>query len=104
LINFEVYGSVNSYQGVKQILTGEINSDQTDLSVFPTFVTDHFTLKNGDENSKVSIIGVDGKIVFNSIMIDNQVFIVKTLSWRRGLYLVKIQNGEKTISKKIILY
>jgi ELWxxDGT repeat protein len=85
------------------ISTNEISD--ASFSLFPNPFKDYLML-SFDENLytefQVEILNLEGKIVFQSAVINNQEINLSSIP--SGSYIVNLKNGDKVLSKKVIKY
>ncbi len=78
-----------------------------DINVFPNPATDNFFINidmNIDQNAKVQVIDMHGKVVYSADIEDKSNLLkIYTGTWNSGLYLVSVQTGNQIISKKVLV-
>ncbi|MFD1602474.1 endonuclease [Flavobacterium artemisiae] len=81
--------------------TGDFDSNT--FSIYPNPSNGHFTiqLKDSNEKSNIEIISILGQILFSKENNNSSSIAVNNLS--KGIYIVRITQGSKTSSKKIII-
>jgi len=91
-------------QAVTPILSVSENS-KSGLNVYPTLVTDFFTLSGAEKITKAELISMDGKIIPLVVTsVNNNSAIMNTGGADNGIYLVRIiNNGESIPAGKIIV-
>jgi len=83
--------------------TTNINEDNSknEMFVYPNPATNEIVLKYLNiNNANVSIYSVDGKLISMDKLSSNNKIDVSTL--KTGVYILKISNGEKTITKQFV--
>lgn len=81
--------------------------EENTISIYPNPVSDilniQYTGNVLNENISIEVWSIDGKLMFrNQYNQRNKAQSIKTLSWSRGIYILKFNNGKEVISKKII--
>jgi len=83
-------------------------SDQTDnttfVQVYPNPVSNHLYVDLEDEmlGAQLSVFDVCGKEVFTMDKINQNKIIVPFFNYAKGMYLIRIQNGEKSSINKVL--
>ncbi|MCP4365055.1 MAG: T9SS type A sorting domain-containing protein, partial [Planctomycetes bacterium] len=74
-----------------------------ELSIYPNPTKDLFTVNfnNFDSDSRIIICTVIGNEIINQQIIDNKT-IIDLKNYSKGIYFVKIKNGNNTLTKKIM--
>lgn len=83
------------------VLANEMNLDENlSYSIYPNPTQSSFTIKGG-KGARVEIINVFGQVE-NEFWIDQDDFLVNIHSFKKGVYIVKIEQRDSIISTKII--
>jgi hypothetical protein len=82
--------------------------DASNFSIFPNPNQGEFTIKlksSSNSNIKVEVYDVRGRSIFNSVYSNTSEFnqTINLKSVQSGMYLVKVSDGEKQTTKKIIV-
>jgi len=107
-------------QDFSLIVTGSnlvLSVDENDLArklmVYPNPTNGDFTisfesdLSNSDNNVKVDIYDVQGRLVFNTSYVNTSSVFKKTISlnnFKTGIYIVNISEGLRTTSHKLLIF
>jgi hypothetical protein len=80
------------------------NNSETDVTVYPNPTTDEFNISlKGIEKATVFITDILGKKVYTNT-IANQLHIIKSNNFSKGIYLIKIiDENQKTYNKKLVI-
>jgi PKD repeat protein len=91
----EINISPAALQGLNTVNTPQIIqiSNQIEIS----------NLQIASATNDVVVYNAIGEQVFNKTELANQSLFISTFSWKKGVYLVQILNGNKTYTQKIIL-
>jgi hypothetical protein len=98
--------SVNITQG-KEIVSSIPELTESSVRVYPSPNDGHFTLNLGNKNNgrnEVAIYDICGKMVYN-LLLENPHEVSKDISLDvpNGIYLVKVNNNNKSTTQKIIV-
>ncbi len=90
---------------IVSVKTSVINQQELEIISLPSeFKLIAFT--NQNENGKLIVYDLSGKVIKSSVLIfskgENNFFVDKPLSLIRGVYVVKLEVGNRQISKKFI--
>ncbi len=93
--------------GIDQILVSDIN-----IVVFPNPTTEYFNLqlllsKPNQEGIVVTLYDINGRESLNQRIITSETFINERVSIShlpKGLYLLKVDNGKRVITKKVVKF
>lgn len=103
-------GKTNSYNCSKSnisnspmsIINSHLLNELTEIA--PNPATDKFTLFNNSytftQNSNVTILDMQGRVIFSNELINNSAIDISTLA--KGIYAVRITLGNESIIKKLI--
>ncbi len=84
-------------------ITTEITNSITDeISVYPNPATSNITNSNVPYNTNIAAFTMDGKMV-SKIKADNNSINFDVSSWKKGIYLLKVQSESGVVVKKIIV-
>ncbi|KGL59105.1 T9SS type A sorting domain-containing protein [Polaribacter sp. Hel1_85] len=104
-IGIQMFGGCESYRITWTIDTSTLSSENFDLNnsfkIYPNPVLDNlnFTINNNLNIEKVEIIGITGKLIKVSHLINNS---ISTQNLKNGIYFVKIYSDKGITTKKII--
>ena len=76
--------------------------NERSVSVYPNPVTDKFQIKSGYRISSVTISGLSGNIILNQSGISDYSVSVDSKNLAPGLYLLKIETSNGTITRKLV--
>ena len=79
----------------------DINS--VSVQVFPNPANEYITISNIDNFDNILITDVTGKIIISKSLQQNNNMLVNCNNWSKGIYVLRLSNSEKTLTKKIIL-
>ena len=88
------------------IATGVIeNSFASSINLFPNPATNRFTiaLPSVKEKVEITITDITGKIIYTTIEGGTQKIEVNTNDFAEGVYLVKVQAGDFSATKKLVI-
>ncbi|RKR10221.1 putative secreted protein (Por secretion system target) [Flavobacterium sp. 90] len=85
----------------KNLSTGDFDVEKSTVTLYPNPSNDKFTV-SAPENSIVSVISAEGKIILEQKTTTENTEI-NLANYSSGLYLIKITNGNKSITKKVLL-
>ncbi len=83
----------------------DIDSPKLDfINVYPNPADDRIEIRLQQFSNKVklSCYSISGEFIFNETILDSQVNI-KTTSFKNGVYFLKIETGEFTVSKRFVV-
>lgn len=85
-----------------------INTPTKKLStynVYPNPVRDILSIEQKGESLNslinIDILSIDGKLIYSD-KTDNSHYTINTSSWMKGLYLLRVRNGNEIITNKIM--
>lgn len=83
------------------------SGEENTISIYPNPVFDilniHYTANMLNKNISIEVLSIDGKLMYsNQYNQSNTPHSINTLSWSRGIYILRFNNGTEVISKKII--
>ncbi|MFY8127869.1 MAG: glycosyl hydrolase [Chitinophagaceae bacterium] len=89
-----------------KILKNSKNEDELSLEIYPNFTSGesiHVVYKNATANAEIKIVDLNGKMI-NVLKIKNSngIYKLETNQLTKGMYVVVLQNFEKTLIKKFI--
>ncbi len=81
------------------------NSFASTINLFPNPATSHVTIDFGNNNQKVdvTITDVTGKIMYSTSASETQEIEVNTEDFKAGIYVVQIQAGDFSATKKLVI-
>lgn len=81
-------------------------AENSEINLFPNPVTSELFIQF-DQNTNapihVDVLNITGQVVYSFSGSANDILKIDTADWGRGLYLARINSGEKIVSRKIIL-
>ncbi len=87
--------------------TNELVNDESNFTIYPNPATDHITierLSSSGNNCKISLSDINGRVIFNKKYIQDAFpLTIKLTDLHKGTYIIKLQSGEQTENKKIII-
>jgi hypothetical protein len=74
------------------------------VRVYPNPVGDALNIELDEltQNTQITILSVDGRVVYNSPEISSHKTLIDTKSWKNGLYIVSIKNEQGTKTVKLV--
>ncbi|MBN2891985.1 MAG: choice-of-anchor J domain-containing protein [Bacteroidales bacterium] len=78
----------------------EIDETNSNVVIYPNPAKDFVTLQNVQENSKILILSLDGKVLIEQNVQNNSQIDISSLN--SGIYLIKIEINNNSIIKQII--
>lgn len=83
----------------------EIKSFDREIKVYPNPASDGVVLEMNNFSPKtlVSIVSIDGKELYTNKSINNNKLNIDVNNWSRGVYFIKIIDGDTLITKKLLL-
>jgi len=78
------------------------------FEIYPNPVHDRLNLSFSNENNnssaEISVIGIDGKVVYSGHLQQQSKseFQLNTANWSNGIYILRLNNGNRLITKKLI--
>ena len=105
-------GTLNSwYVEVCEITVTPLSLDEFDLdsfSVFPNPNSGEFTVKlntKSNNNINISVYDIRGRQIFDNIYTNNSNFneVINLNNVQSGLYILKVSDGDRSGTKKIIV-
>ena len=86
---------------VKHTPTSSVPVNNNDsYSVYPNPVRENLFISGNLENSDIELLSSDGRLVYNMKNVSNESYI-NVNSFAKGFYILRIQNPQSTIIKKI---
>lgn len=88
------------------LATQEVKAEDQKFIVFPNPTYDEFFVGNIDKSSKelkIRMFDMSGKLVFSDSRDSSSRKAVSTKSFQKGVYMVHIQQGDKTQVEKLIV-
>ncbi len=93
----------NYYNGTVSVGINENLTNNSNVNVFPNPSEGEFTITVlNDVINEVSILDVTGKQILNKSNVGSNVFTVNLSEFAKGIYVVKIRDGEKITVRKVI--
>jgi hypothetical protein len=83
-------------------LENQLSADQ--FNIYPNPASDIIYIENNSSTNqiKISILDVQGKEVFNNSYNSGEIITVNMANLNKGIYLVKLENGNSLVFKKVI--
>lgn len=78
-------------------------SDEHQVLIFPNPANDNFTIKSNETIKEIAIFNLLGQKVKSIKMENSKSIAVDISSFDKGVYMVNISTGKKTITRKIII-
>ena len=86
----------------RQMITSVPDLQQMQASVFPNPFADHIMISGITETAKVSISDISGRIVAEYLNISNSQQISNLGHLTSGVYFLKIEEGNRQFTQKLI--
>ena len=96
LISAEVYGD---FAWATSLSTAQLN----DFDVFPNPATNSVTLNNIPENAQVTVISVNGSVIYKIDKINSNSFTFGLTGLNKGLYLISLKTNNGLIHRKLVV-
>ena len=84
----------------------EIGKEQGDLLIYPNPTTGNLNIvlseSNIDSPVEVSLFNLTGKEIYNSRFTRSSIFTLDLGRYNKGMYIIRLQNGDQIYFKKII--
>jgi hypothetical protein len=78
-------------------------SQNTSIKIYPNPINNEFQIANtSTEAMKLSILNLNGQLVFEDKLIGNNSMKINSENWSKGVYVIKIQQGQNQFYQKII--
>ncbi|MCF6352989.1 MAG: T9SS type A sorting domain-containing protein, partial [Cyclobacteriaceae bacterium] len=89
---------------VNVIITGIDKLNQSDVTIFPNPITNQFTIdvENEADDVAVTIVSIEGKIVYNIDLLGNNKMVIDASTWNNGIYFVQIRSNTTLKTIKLI--
>jgi hypothetical protein len=84
--------------GIEEIVNGENN-----INVYPNPTDGAFTISYGTLQPSIYIYNCLGKLVYKKEKASQGCEQINLSAYSKGIYFIKMQSGEKSYSKKVIL-
>lgn len=81
--------------GVEDLITSQ------ELSAFPNPFSNSIQLRPVDD-VKVEIYSMNGKLIYEINLFENERTLIETLNWQKGLYVIRVRGKDYEYRKKII--
>lgn len=80
-------------------------SDLTMLSVYPNPANDnvHISFGNVNGNRNIRIVDALGKTVVSQSSVNVSVVTINTKNWNNGMYLLRVTDGNETVTKRLVI-
>lgn len=78
------------------------------FEIYPNPVHDRlnliFSKDDNIQTAEISVIGIDGKVVYSGHLqeLNKAEYQLNTTNWSNGIYILRLNNGNRLITKKII--
>jgi len=78
-------------------------SKNSSIKIYPNPINNEFQIANtSTEAMKFSILNLNGQLVFEDKLIGNNSMKINSEKWSKGVYVIKIQQGQHQFYQKII--
>jgi hypothetical protein len=84
---------------------GSVNdvSQNTTIKIYPNPINNEFQISNtSTEAMKFSIMNLNGQTIYTNELIGNNSMKINSEKWSKGVYVIKIQQGQHQFYQKII--
>jgi alpha-glucosidase (family GH31 glycosyl hydrolase) len=80
-------------------------TEKRGVKLFPNPAKDQVTIEveNANKEFTISIYDVKGEKIFNKLIIDSNQTTVDVYTFSKGIYLVKVNSGNDTFTKKLVI-
>ena len=96
----------NGKSSFSKIITLVFEDKNTFVKVYPTFITNENILTieplNTSNDADITIFDMNGQLIYHKTLSSNTPQMLGTSAWKRGLYIVKINNGKEIKAVKVI--
>lgn len=95
-----------SFSPLTAITNPEISNGN--FEIYPNPVHDRlnliFSKDDNIQTAEISVIGIDGKVVYSGHLHEQSKaeYQLNTTNWSNGIYILRLNNGNRLITKKII--
>ncbi len=77
--------------------------DNSSINIYPNPATDNIFITEIKEFEKLVITDINGKQILSETLDLKNTLNVNASEWKPGVYIIRLMNNEKSISKKVIL-
>jgi hypothetical protein len=95
---------------VQNIAATALNDQKIDvqkLNIYPSPANDNLTvslgLLNEHDNVNVSVLNLNGSLLYQRTRIDNSTFTIPLNNYANGIYFIKVQTNKETLIQKFIV-
>jgi hypothetical protein len=73
------------------------------MKIYPNPINNEFQMTNtSTEAMKLSIFNLNGQLIYTNELTGNNSMKINSENWSKGVYLIKIQQGQNQFYQKII--
>ena len=98
---------IDKYTLSKQVSTNISDKKLCDVYIYPSPAKDNLTvslgLLNEHDNVNVSVLNLNGSIIYQHTSIDNSTVTISLNNYANGIYFIKVQTSKETIIRKFIV-
>src|SRR5690606_37882581 len=90
-------GCVDTTACVQVIVTGiEKNAISETYKIYPNPFSDQITIESVgvDSNTKLEVINIKGQVVYETTTLLNGKTVLNTADWSKGIYFIRLTNGQ----------
>jgi len=98
-VTFDMIVNSTNLQVTVSLVTGIVQINDNAILVYPNPANNYLFVNGLNENTKISIYDLNGKLVFNKQSTNNQINIS---SFQSGVYTMKIETVKGIITKKFV--
>lgn len=73
------------------------------IAIYPNPANEFLNISNLQPDAKISIVSLDGKIMYQNKNNTNSITTLSVKEWAKGTYIVRVQDGSESVVKKIII-
>ena len=93
-------GTLKRASLINPLVSEDLNNGS--VFIYPNPATTKLTVATANENSLISVVGIDGRIV-SKFKAETKTTEIDVSGWKKGIYLLYIQTINETIVKKAVI-
>jgi hypothetical protein len=73
------------------------------VHVYPNPAAGSFSVITSRDGARITVTTLEGKVVMKTVTATGTVTAIDAGNWQAGMYLVQVQSGTETTTKKVVI-
>ena len=89
---------------INVLVTDVTELEKSGIRIYPNPVNNKITIELTDysSNTQITITNIEGKIVYSNTTIQSKKIVLNATDWAKGVYIIKITDGQLNQISKLI--